>query len=200
MRVSVAVLAGGQSRRMGRDKAFLSVGGKPVIQRVFERVAPLSDDLILVTNTPDKYAAYTDYRIVGDVHPGKGSLGGVYSALIAARHPHCLIVACDMPFLNTRLLKYLARLARFWDYDVVVPVISGRWETMHAVYSKRCLDPIEECLRRGKLRVCDFFEKVRLCVVEPDRLERFDPFLRSFLNMNTPEEWRALQHIAEANA
>jgi len=200
MEVSVAVLAGGQSRRMGRDKAFLFVGNRPVIQRVFERVLPLSDDLILVTNTPDKYALYTHCRITTDVYPGRGALGGIYSALMAARYQHCLVVACDMPFLNTRLLKYLARLAGFYDYDVVVPVISGRWETLHAVYSKRCLKPIEQCLHQDQLRVCDFFGNVHLCAVEQHRLERFDPLLRSFLNMNTPEEWQRLQHIAETGA
>lgn len=200
MKVSAAVLAGGQSRRMGRDKAFLFVGGKRIIQRVFERVLPLSDDIILVTNTPDKFAPYTNYRITSDVYPGKGSLGGIYSALKVARYQHCLIVACDMPFLNTRLLRYLARLARFWDYDVVVPEISGRWETLHAVYSKRCLDPIEQCLRQDQLRVCSFFERVRLRVVAQHRLERFDPLLRSFLNINTPEEWQSLQHIAETES
>ncbi|PWH20614.1 MAG: molybdenum cofactor guanylyltransferase [Ardenticatenia bacterium] len=200
MKVSVAVLAGGQSRRMGQDKAFLSIGDKLVIQRVFERVLPLGDDLILVTNTPDKYAAYTYCRITEDVYPGKGALGGIYSALVAARYPHCLVVACDMPFLNTRLLKYLARLASFWDYDVVVPIISGRWETLHAVYSKRCLKPIEQRLHQDQLRVCSFFESVHLCTVEQRHLERFDPLLRSFLNMNTPEEWQRLQHIAETEA
>lgn len=196
MKISVAVLAGGQSRRMGYDKAFLPVGGKPVIQRVLERVVPLSGDVILVTNAPDKYAPYTNCRITGDVYPGKGSLGGIYTALVAACYPHCLIVACDMPFLNTRLLKYLARLASTCDYDVVVPRISGRWETLHAVYSKRCLRPIERCLQQDQLRVCNLFESVRLCVVEQHHLERFDPLLRSFLNMNTLEEWQCLQQIA----
>lgn len=196
MKVSVAVLAGGQSRRMGRDKAFLPIGGRPAVQRVLERVVSLSDDVILVTNAPDKYVPYTNCRIIGDIYPGKGSLGGIYSALVAAWYPHCLIVACDMPFLNTRLLKYLARLASIWDYDVVVPRISEKWETLHAVYSKRCLYPIEQCLRQGQLRVRSFFESVRVCVVERYRLERFDPLLRSFLNMNTPEEWQCLQQIA----
>ncbi|MGC8878285.1 MAG: molybdenum cofactor guanylyltransferase [Anaerolineae bacterium] len=196
MKVSVAVLAGGQSRRMGCDKAFLPVGGKPVIQRVLERVVPLSEDVILVTNAPDKYASYTNCHIIGDIYPGKGTLGGIYTALVAARYPYCLIVACDMPFLSTRLLKYLVRLASACQCDVVVPRISGRWETLHAVYSKRCLHPIERCLQQDQLRVCDFFESVRLYVVEQNRLERFDPLLRSFLNVNTPEEWRCLQQIA----
>ena len=196
MKVSVGVLAGGQSRRMGRDKAFLPVGGKPVIQRVLERVASLSDDIILVTNTPDKFTFDIDCRITGDIYPGKGSLGGIYSALVAARYPHCLIVACDMPFLNVRLLQYLVRLARIYDYDAVVPEVSDRWETLHAVYSKRCLHPIERCLQQDDLRVRSFFKDVRVRIVEQRRLEHFDPLLRSFLNMNTPEEWRYLQLIA----
>ncbi len=181
---------------MGRDKAFLPVGGKPAALRVLERVALLSDDVILVTNSPDKYQSFVDCRITTDIHPGKGSLGGIYSALVVARYPHCLVVGCDMPFLNVRVLRYLARVASIWDYDVVVPQVSGRFETLHAIYSKRCLYPIEQRILHSELRIASLFEDVRVCVVEQYRLERFDPLLHSFLNMNTPDEWRHLQQIA----
>lgn len=193
-KVSVALLAGGQSRRMGQDKAFLPVGGRSVIERVLERILPLSDDVILVTNTPDKYR-YLGYRMVGDVYPGKGALGGIYTAIQAAGYPHCLVVACDMPFLNTDLLRYLASLAA--DFDVVVPRVEKFPETTHAVYGKNCLGPIKQRLLADQLKIISFFADVRVRYVERSDIGRFDPTFHSFLNMNTPQDWERVQRIAK---
>ena len=192
--VSVGVLAGGRSLRMGQDKALLPVGGRPVIQRVLERVSLLSNDVILVTNTPDRYRFCPDCRLTGDIYPNKGSLGGIHSALTAAVYPHCLIVGCDMPFLNVVLLRHLLRLAP--GCDVVVPRITDNLETMHAVYAKACLEPIERHLLTDDLRIRSFFDEVHVCIVEREELERFDPLLRSFLNMNTPSDWDRLRQMA----
>jgi molybdopterin-guanine dinucleotide biosynthesis protein A len=192
--VSVGILAGGLSRRMGQDKAFLPIAGQPVIQRVIERVRPLSDDVIIVTNTPNRYTPSNTFRVVVDVLPGKGSLGGIYSALTAARHSHCLIVACDMPFLNPSLLAHLIRLAP--GYDVVVPRIADRLETTHAVYSRACLAAIEQQLAHDNLQIRSFFPQVHVRVVEQAEVARFDANLHSFLNMNTPSDWEQLQQLA----
>ena len=192
-KTSVAILAGGQSRRMGQGKAFLPVGDRPVIQRVLWSIADLSDDLLIVTNTPDEYR-HLGQRMVSDVYPGKGALGGIYTAIDAARHPHCLVVACDMPFLNTDLLSYLMTLSP--DFDVVIPLIEDFPETMHAIYGKACLEPIERRLFADQLKIISFFDDVRVHYVPRDEVERYDPTFRSFLNMNTPEDWQKLQRLA----
>jgi molybdopterin-guanine dinucleotide biosynthesis protein A len=202
--VSVAILAGGQSRRMGQDKAFLPVGGRPVIERVIQRVALLSSDLIIVTNTPDKYRRYLStyrttasgpsYRTVSDLHPGKGSLGGIYTAIHVASHSHCLIVACDMPFLNRGLLRHLMGLTH--GFDVVIPRTEEFPETMHAIYGKGCLEPIKRLLLADKLKIVGFFDDVRVRYVERDEVARFDPAFYSFLNMNTPADWERVQQLA----
>jgi molybdopterin-guanine dinucleotide biosynthesis protein A len=192
-KTSVAILAGGHSRRMGQEKAFLPVGGRPVIERVLWSTADLSDDLLIVTNTPDMYR-HLGQRMVGDVYPGKGALGGVYSAINAALHPHCLVVACDMPFLNTDLLSHLMTLSA--GFDVVIPLIQEFPETMHAIYGKACLEPIEMRLSANQLKIIDFFEDVRVQYVSREEVARYDPTFRSFLNMNTPDDWRKLQRLA----
>jgi molybdopterin-guanine dinucleotide biosynthesis protein A len=202
--VSVAILAGGQSRRMGQDKAFLPVGGSLVIERVIQRVALLSSDLTIVTNTPDEYrrhlstfpaiASRTSYRIVSDVYPGKGSLGGIYTAIHVASYSHCLVVACDMPFLNTGLLRHLMALRH--GFDVVIPRTEEFPETMHAVYGKGCLEPIRRLLLADKLKIVGFFDDVRVRYVERDEVARFDPSLYSFLNMNTLADWERVQQLA----
>ena len=192
--VSVAILAGGQSKRMGQDKAFLKVGGRRVIDRVLERVQGLSDDLFISANTPDKYREF-GLRVAPDVYPGKAALGGIYSVIQAARYPHVLVVACDMPFLNPALLRYLIRLAP--AADVVAPLINPpQPETLHAVYGKGCLPAIESRLKANRLRVIGFFDEVSVRYVSREEVARFDPNFYSFVNMNTPEEWQRIEEIA----
>jgi molybdopterin-guanine dinucleotide biosynthesis protein A len=180
---------------MGQEKAFMVVGGQPVIERVLARVKPLSDDLFISTNSPEQYEQL-GLPLVGDVYPNKGALGGIYSAIEAARYKHVLIVACDMPFLNVRLLQYLISLAH--SAEVVAPMIKPpQPETMHAIYSKLCLPSIETRLLANRLRIIGFFDEVSVRYVERDEVSRFDPNFYSFLNMNTPEEWQRLQAIAQ---
>ena len=192
--ISVAVLAGGQSKRMGQDKAFLKVGGQPVIERVLERVTPLTDDLFISTNSPEKYARF-GLRLVSDVYPDKAALGGIYSAIQAAQYDHVLIVACDMPFLNPQLLRHLITLAP--TAEVVAPLISPpQPETMHAVYSKACLAAIKPRLLANQLRIIGFFEDVSVRYVEQAEVARFDPHFYTFLNMNTPADWERVKQLA----
>lgn len=194
--VSVAVLAGGQSKRMGQDKAFLEVGGQPVIERVLAQVEPLTDDLFISANAPQRYA-HLGLPIVPDIYPDKAALGGLYSVIQTARHPHVLVVACDMPFLNVALLRYLIELAP--TADIVVPLISPpQPETLHAIYSKNCLPAIKARLLADKLRIIGFFEDVSVRYIERNEVARFDPHFHSFINMNTPEEWKKVQAIAKA--
>jgi molybdopterin-guanine dinucleotide biosynthesis protein A len=188
------VLAGGESRRMGTDKAFLEVGGIPSVQRVLNVLETLSDDLIIVTNSPERYAGLPA-RLVSDVYPGKGALGGIYSGLLVARHDYALAVACDMPLLNPRLLRYLVSLAE--GYDVVVPDSGdGHLETTHAVYAKACLEPIKQLVLADQLKIIKLFPAVRVRYVGREEVLKIDPQLLSFLNMNTPEDWRRFQQLA----
>lgn len=193
--ISIAILAGGQSKRMGRDKAFLKVGGRRLIERVIDRVKPLTDDLFIGTNSAEKYQAF-GLRLVADVYPDKAALGGIYSAIHAARYPQVLIVACDMPFLNTGLLQYLIDLAP--TADVVAPLIEPpQPETLHAVYSKTCLPAIEPRLQANKLRIIGFFDDVSVRYVQRDEVVKLDPEFHSFININTPDAWQRVQALAE---
>lgn len=195
--VSVAVLAGGVSRRMGKDKALLPLKGRAVIEWVLERVVTLSDDVSLITNEPEKYC-HLSFRIIEDIYPGKGSLGGIYTAIHAAHYPYCLVVACDMPFLNTDLLRYLVDSVS--GFDVVVPRIVQFPETTHAVYGRGCLEPIRRRLLDDRLKIIGFFDDVEVRYLEREDVARFDPTFRSFLNMNTPDDWERAQRIAEEDS
>ncbi len=189
--ITVAVLAGGASRRMGVDKSFVELGGKLMIQRTLEQVQALQAPLLLVTNAPDRYRQF-QVPMVGDVVLGKGSLGGIYSALVHSTTPYTLCVACDMPFLNVDLMTYLVSLCS--GFDAVVPVVDGQPQGLHAVYHRRCAKVIRQLMDRNALRISDLFDQLRVRLVGESALRLLDPELRSFTNLNTPEELAHAYH------
>jgi molybdenum cofactor guanylyltransferase len=191
-KTSVAILAGGNSSRMGTDKSFAMLGGKPVFEHVLAQVRDLQLPTILVTNTPEKYAAY-NVPMVQDILPDQGALGGLYTAIHTSKSEFTLCVACDMPFLNVALLQHLIELCRP-DWDVIVPHIGERPEAMHAIYNKSCLAAIRQQLDQGKLRASGFFDQVKVRYVDEANIRQFDPDLRSFMNVNTPDDLAAAEH------
>jgi molybdopterin-guanine dinucleotide biosynthesis protein A len=191
--VSGIVLAGGQSLRLGADKSFVNMNGQSLIEHVVAKLARLSDDVIIVTNSLEKYD-HLEARLVGDIYPGKGALGGIYSGLSAATKTHSLVVACDMPFLDLNLLRYMILLAR--GHDVVIPRIGGLPEPLHAIYSKSCLEPIDRLLAQGGLKIIDFFSEVRVRYVEEGEVDIFDPQHLSFFNVNTLNDLEEMKKLA----
>ena len=191
--ISCIVLAGGGGKRLDTDKAFLEIGGQVLIEGIVEKMARIGDEVIIVTNSPQRYG-YLEARLVSDVYPGKGALGGIYSGLKAARSPHSLVVACDMPFLDLRLLRYMILLSS--GQDVVIPRVEGLTEPLHAIYSKRCLQPIERVLAAGSLKIIDFFPEVRVRYVEKQEIELLDPKHLSFFNINTPADLEKARSLA----
>lgn len=185
--LTVAIMAGGQSSRMGTDKSFVLFNGRPMIEVVMAAVAGLGDETLLITNKPDEYA-HLNLPMVGDVYPDHGSLGGIFTAVHAATYHHTLVVACDMPWLNRPLLAYMIGLRQ--TADIIVP----RWEKfpepLHAIYSKTCLDPIEAKLKAQQLKITGFFGQVAVRFVERAEIEQFDVDGRSFANINSPEDLR----------
>jgi molybdopterin-guanine dinucleotide biosynthesis protein A len=194
--LSAVILAGGRSSRLGRDKSLLVLDGQPLIVRTVQTLACLSEDLVVVTNDPDRYAPLSlPARLVPDEARGVGSLMGIYSGLRAARHSYAIVVACDMPFLNVALLRHMAALAE--DYDVVIPRIDGLLEPLHAVYGKACLRVMAELLQDGRHKIRAFFHRVRVRYVDQEDIRRFDPQGLSFFNINTAEDWAHVQAMLQ---
>jgi len=192
--VSAVILAGGQSRRLGRDKASLLLDGQPLLTRTVHTLSVLSDDLIVVTNRPEQYDDWDlPARFVPDERRGVGALMGVYSGLKAARHPRALALACDMPFLNPDLLRHM--LSRTNDCDVTIPRLGEFLEPLHAIYRKTCLPALAALLEQNRRQIIAFFPQVRACHLEKDEIERFDPLHLSFVNVNTPENWTQVQEL-----
>ena len=184
MKVTSIVLAGGKNRRLGRSKALETINGRILIEHVIERLKPLTGDILVVTSRegfslPDAWQA----KILVDLYPDKGPLGGIYTGLLASRSSRSLVVACDMPFLNIELLHYMVKQSR--DFDVVVPRLEdGKLEPLHAIYSKGCLANIKMQLDRNRLRADSILNTVRVRYVERIECQRLDPQLLSFFNIN----------------
>lgn len=177
------VLAGGKGLRLGRDKLSQRIGGRTLLERVVDRLSLVSSEILIVIAQGQPKPALPQTKVVVDLYPGKGALGGIYTGLVAAQSFHVLVVAADMPFLNPSLLRYLIQVSP--TYDVIIPRIKDELEPLHAIYSKNCLAPIQRQIEQGKLKVRDFLDQVRVRYVEEAEINRFDPKKLSFFNINT---------------
>jgi len=178
------ILAGGKSSRLGRNKALQVIGGKSLIQRVIDRLATLSTEIIIVTADGEAIPCYSTVEIktVADIYPEKGPLVGIFSGLLSSSASRAIAVGCDTPFLSVSLLKYMSQICSV--YDVVVPRIRNKLEPLCAVYSKKCSGPIKKLLEQNELRIDRLFSMVKVKYVEEDEINRFDPEHLSFFNIN----------------
>jgi len=195
--ISCIVLAGGRGLRLGRDKTGEVVGTDSLLQRVLSQLALCNRDTIIVTagnGSLPRFDGYERYRVVTDIYPGKGALGGIYTGLASSNSPYNLVVASDMPFLNQALLRYIVSLSA--GFDMVIPRLGELVEPLHAVYSLNCLPHIEELLRQGVLEVRALLGLVRVRYVEASEIERFDPEHLSLFNVNTEADLERARRIA----
>ncbi len=186
MKITGVIQAGGKSSRMGgRPKALMELGGRRIIDRVVEVVRAVTDDVLLVTNSPELYAAL-GLPMVPDVFPDHGSLGGIYSGLKAAPGDAAFTVACDMPFLMPEVARLV--IDRAGEADVVLPKVGDQFETLHASYAKACLVPMASRLQEGRLKIVGFFDQVRVLAIPEEEVARLREPELVFMNVNTPEE------------
>ena len=197
MDIGCIVLAGGKGLRLGRDKALETVGNKSLLQWAILHLSFLNKDIIIVTTEQSfpQLSGYPKLRVVTDIYPGKGSLGGIYTGLATSDSFYNLVVACDMPFLNQALLRYMIQLSA--NFDLVVPRLGNMVEPLHAIYSKVCLEPVDGLLKQGNLKILEFFNLVRVRYVEAEEINRFDPKHLSFFNINTEADLKTARELAK---
>jgi len=196
--ISCIVLAGGKGLRLGRNKVLESIGNRSLLQQVVNSISSFKSDIIIVTASGQsfpRFAGRPRLRIVTDIYPGKGALGGIYTGLVASNTFYNLIVACDMPFLNQALLRYMIQLSA--GFDAVVPRLGNMVEPLLAVYSKGCLAPLERLLKQGNLKVSDILPLVRVRYVEADEIDMFDPRHLSLVNINTEADLEEARKLAK---
>ena len=193
---TLVLLSGGKSGRMGQDKALMPFLGRPLIQRVLERLGPMAEQVFLSANRPEEYA-FLGLPTYPDLQPDCGALGGLYTALKMAAHSIVAAAACDMPFANPALFKYERLLLSQSGADVVIPSTADGLEPLHAVYRREaCLPVVQAALEAGQLKMTGWLEQVNVRVVLPEEVVRFDPHGLAFWNLNTPEEFQQAEEKA----
>jgi len=196
--LTVCIQAGGQSSRMGEDKALKTFLGRPLIQRVIERLAPIADELIVTTNRPEDYS-FLSLRLIPDLNPGRGALGGLYTAIASASNPFVAVVACDMPFASATFFEAATRLMVEEGVDVVIAKSEEGYEPLHAIYRRgTCLPAIQAAIDADEWKVIAWFPQVKVRVLTPEEIKHYDPSGLAFWNVNTPEEFVEAEKIAQS--
>ena len=194
--LTIVIQAGGASSRMGEDKALKIFLGKPLIQRVIERMIPIADEIIVTTNRPAEYA-FLNLRLVPDLKPGRGALGGLYTAIASAAHPLVAVVACDMPFASQMFFEGARRLIVKEEADVIIAKTDEGYEPLHALYRREtCLPAIESAIDADQWKVIAWFPQVKVRTLMPEEIKTLDPSGLCFWNLNTPEEFAEAERRA----
>jgi len=194
--LSVVIQAGGQSSRMGQDKALKLFLGRPLIQRVIERMRPIADEVIVTTNRPEDYG-FLNLPLFTDLKPGRGALGGLYTALFSAKHSSVAVAACDMPFANAELFKAASEILVKDKADIVIAKTEEGYEPLHAVYRREtCIPAIEAAIDADKWRMDAWFPQVKIRLLTPEEIKRYDSSSSAFLNINTPEDFAKAEEQA----
>ncbi len=194
--LTIAIQAGGESRRMGQDKALLPFLGQPLVSRVIGRLAPVASEVIVTTNRPENFQ-FLGLPLYPDLVPGRGALGGLYTALNAASQPLVAVVACDMPFASPDLFAAQRDALLESRADIAIPKLPDGLQPFHAVYRREtCLPHIQAALQADRWRVDAWFGEVQIRYFSAEEVQQYDPDLLCFANVNTPEELHAAEQIA----
>ena len=181
------ILSGGLNTRFdGENKAFISVGGRRIIDRLLDVFSDLFDEIILVTNHPELFLQW-DLTIVTDIFDLRSSLTGIHTGLFYSNNPYAFFSACDTPFLKKELVEILVKQIE-QKFDIIMPETAAGFEPLCAIYSKRCLKPAEDHLKANKLKIQWAFRSNRIKHIPENQLRSVDPELGSFFNINTPED------------
>ncbi|HHD2752234.1 TPA: molybdenum cofactor guanylyltransferase [Clostridium perfringens] len=191
MKKSAAILAGGKSSRMNyRNKAFLEYENNYFIERIIKALEDY-EEIIIISNNPDDYKTL-GLKVFKDVYPNQGPLSGIHSALNHIKNEYCLVVACDMPFINKNVVNYLGNIKE--DYEILIPEVEERLQPLCAIYKKSCKELMEKELinKSNKLiKTCMKFN-VKIIKEFPFIEEIHKKEMKNFYNINTVDEYRSL--------
>jgi len=198
LEVNCIVLAGGKSSRLGRNKLVEKVGGQSLLERVITRLAYFKSEIVVVTaqdSVLPELAGYGGLKVVRDIVPGKGALGGLYSGLTVSGRSYNVVAACDMPFINLDLFKHM--IGQSENCDAVVPLFRGIAEPLHAVYSRSCLPVMQYLIEQNRLSILELFPMIKVHYVDNVDIERLDPRHLGFFNINNESDLVTGRKIAE---
>lgn len=184
--LSCIILAGGKNARMGREKASLRIGERTIIEEQRDTLAKIFEEIIIVTNALDNFGNIKA-KVVNDIVPDSGPLGGLYSGLAVSSNIQSFLIGCDMPFVNLNLIEYM--IQQIEENDIVIPTSSGGVETLFAIYSINCLETIRRQIELRSLKLLDILDFHKVRYISQEEVDRFDPNEVAFFNVNSPKEY-----------
>jgi molybdopterin-guanine dinucleotide biosynthesis protein A len=189
---SAAILIGGESKRYGSDKAFITLNGKNLALTRYQQLSELFEEVYFVSNQPKKYKKFGD-TVLKDILPGKGTLGGIYSALHYTSNEYCFITACDLPFLDMGLIN------RVWSQatktDIIAPTWKNKIEPLVAFYHRRCLSEIKTAIKQNRRMVKGFWDNVTVTLIDVNEFYSLTQLEKIFFNINTPDDYKRAQEF-----
>jgi molybdopterin-guanine dinucleotide biosynthesis protein A len=185
--VKALILAGGENKRLPVMKGFLEIKGRRIIESNVELLKEIFDCVIISTNNPECYF-YLGVPMVGDIVKYRGPMTGLLSALITLEAPEIFVTACDMPFIKPELIRYIVdRWEKRWD--AVIPIFDGKPQPLLGIYSKKLVPKMEDSIRKGMRGLREFLKKIEVLYISEDEVRAIDPEGRSFVNINTVEDY-----------
>jgi molybdenum cofactor guanylyltransferase len=184
------ILAGGSSRRYGKNKSLLKIGGVRLIDNILQKMKTIFKRVILITNEKKRYE-YLEVPIVEDLIKGVGPLGGIYTGLISMPDEAGFFVACDMPNINRQLVRYMVGIKG--NHEAVVPAVSDKIEPLHAIYFRSCLKSIKHLIDSKHYQVRLFYDSIPVRYVKEDEIRKFCCPTKAFFNINTPDEFAKIK-------
>lgn len=179
--IKCCIIAGGKSGRFGSDKSLHMYDGKPMISHTYDAVKPVFNDVYIIASDGGKFS-FLDAKIIPDIIPGLGPIGGIYTAVESIQMERVFVFPCDMPFLNTEFIRYMAEIPDY--YDIIVPEVNGRYQPLHAIYSKKCVPAIRRNIDLKDYRMSGFYEGHDIRIVNEEEIGFYDDPLRMFRNIN----------------
>jgi molybdenum cofactor guanylyltransferase len=190
------ILAGGKNSRLpGKKKGLRKIDGEMIIDRIYQALSSVVDEIIIVTNDPDAFVKW-DGMIVTDIDPSRCALAGIHAGIYYALYDKIFITACDTPFINKNIVRYIISCSDK-KHDVVIPETEGGLEALSAVYSKSCLPLIEKNLKAGLYMIKKFYSKNKVKKIPMEQLKAIDPLLESFFNVNTPQDLEKANYMVK---
>jgi len=193
--ITGVILAGGASKRYGKNKAFLKIGSARLIDSILQEMKTIFKRVILITNEKEKYE-YLEVPMVEDHVKGLGPLGGIYTGLMSIPDEAGFFVACDMPFINRQLVRYMVDIKG--NHRAVVPSVADNIEPLHAIYFRSCLKSIRHLIDSKRYQVRLFYDNIPVRYVKEDEIRKFCCPSKAFLNINTPDEFAKIQSLINA--
>jgi molybdopterin-guanine dinucleotide biosynthesis protein A len=194
--LTLVIQAGGKSSRMGSDKALMPFLGRPLIERVIRRLIHVADEVLITTNTPAEYR-FLNIPLIPDKIPGRGALGGLFTALDAAHYPLVAVIACDLPFANADILSLSQNTLADTNIDAAIPSTEHGLEPLHAVYRRdTCLPAVKAAIENDQWRLYSWHQNINVRYIEENEIQRCDPDGLAFRNLNTPQSFQEAEILA----